>query len=132
MLLYLLVGAGAAIGGVLRALVSQAFASAGGGGFPWATLMVNVVGSFLIGFYATLTAPDGRVFISARQRQFVMAGIFGGFTTFSIFSLETFRLATAGKAGIAAVNVAVSVATWLAAAWGGHAIALRLNRPGGI
>lgn len=129
--LYALVAAGTALGGVLRALVSMITDAAGASTFPWATLIVNVVGSFLIGFYATLTAPDGRLFISPLQRQFMMVGVFGGFTTFSVFSLETFGYAAAGAYGMAALNVTVSVAAWLFAVWGGHALAMRLNRLGG-
>lgn len=126
--LYGLVAAGTAIGGVLRALVSTITA---GSGFPWSTLFVNVVGSFLIGFYATLTAPEGRLFISAPQRQFMMVGVFGGFTTFSVFSLETFRFAAAGDFLMATVNTIVSVAAWLLAVRAGNALATRYNRLGG-
>jgi PII-like signaling protein len=50
---------------------------------------VNVFGSFIIGFFATLTGPDGRVMASTETRQFVMVGICGGYTTFSSFSLQT-------------------------------------------
>jgi protein CrcB len=57
--------------------------------FPIGTLIVNVTGSFVIGFFATLTAPDGRVFVSSDARQFVMTGLCGGYTTFSSFSLQT-------------------------------------------
>jgi CrcB protein len=131
LLLYLSVAAGTTIGGVGRALVSLAGAELAGPGFPWATLVVNVVGSFVIGFYATLTDPDGRLLVGARQRQFVMAGICGGFTTFSVFSLETFRLATTGHVGMAAVYVGASVVASLAAVVAGHALAARFNRLGG-
>ena len=97
-------------------------------GFPWATLFVNVVGSFIIGFYGTLSGPDGRVFASTRQRQFVMTGFCGGFTTFSAFSLETFRLLHGGMTRTAFAYIAVSVVTWLVAVWLGHMLASRLNR----
>ena len=75
---YVAVALGSIVGGVARYLVSVLFLSQLGGGFPWATLFVNVTGSFIIGFYATLTGPDGRLFVSPRQRQFVMVGICGG------------------------------------------------------
>ena len=75
-----------------------------------------------------LTGPDGRVFAGPRHRQFVMTGICGGYTTFSMFSLETLRLWQAGHAAAAGLNVAVSIVTWLAAVWLGHSLAARLNR----
>ncbi len=128
-LVYVAVAAGAALGGTLRALVAVG-AHGLASPFPWATLTVNVLGSFAIGFYGTLTAPDGRLFMSPRQRQFVMAGLCGGFTTFSVFSLETFRFAAAGRFDLAAVNAGVSVTLWLVAVWVGSALAARLNRPG--
>ena len=130
--LYLAVSAGAVIGSVLRALASMAALAWLGPGFPWGTLFVNVVGSFVIGFYATLTGPGGRVFAGSRQRQFVTTGICGGFTTFSAFSLETFVLLQQGNWPMAGLNIGVSVAAWLASVWLGHMLATRLNRLGGL
>jgi CrcB protein len=124
--LYALVAAGSVVGGVARYLVSLALAAAPG--LPWATLFVNVTGSFVIGFYATLTGPDGRIFASARQRQFVMTGFCGGYTTFSAFSLETFMLLRAGLSWSGWAYIAVSVACWLLAVWLGHMLAVLLNR----
>ena len=125
-ILYGYIAAGSVIGGVARYLLSVIIQS--GSGFPWATLFVNVTGSFIIGFYSTLSGPDGRVFASARQRQFVMTGFCGGYTTFSTFSLETFRLLEGGMVQTAFLNIAVSVVTWLLAVWLGYALASRLNR----
>ena len=65
--------------------------------FPWGTLIVNVSGSFVIGFFATLTGPDGRMFVGTTARQFVMIGICGGYTTFSSFSLQTLNLMNDGE-----------------------------------
>lgn len=124
--LYACVAAGGVLGSVARYLASLLIQSAYG--FPLATLFVNITGSFIIGFYGTLSAPDGRLFSSARQRQFVMTGFCGGYTTFSTFSLETVRLLQAGQARTALINLAVSVVTWLLAVWLGHALASRLNR----
>jgi fluoride exporter len=125
-ILYACVAAGGMIGSVARYLVSLLLPSLFA--FPLATLFVNVTGSFIIGFYSTLSGPDGRLFAGTRQRQFVMTGICGGYTTFSAFSLETFRLLHDGRAGMALLNIAVSVVTWLAAVWLGHVLAGRLNR----
>lgn len=126
--LYAAVALGTVIGGVLRAIVSMAIGEPAVPGLPWATLFVNVTGSFMIGLYAALTGPEGRLFPGPKQRQFVMTGILGGYTTFSVFSLETFRLLDAGHPSAAGINVGVSVLAWLAAVWAGHAIATGLNR----
>lgn len=99
-----------------------------GPAFPWGTLAVNLAGSFAIGLYATLSGPGGRIAPSHATRQFVVAGLCGGFTTFSIFSLETLHLAGQGRGGLAALYVATSLTLWLGAAWCGHAVACRLNR----
>lgn len=127
-MLYAGVALGSVIGGVLRALASVASIALLGPGFPVGTLFVNVAGSFFIGFYATLTGPDGRVFAGPRARQFVMAGLCGGFTTFSMFSLETLRLVQGGRPLAAGLNIGLSAALWLAAVWLGHVLASRLNR----
>ena len=125
---YIAVALGSIVGAVARFLVSVLSVSQFGDGFPWGTLFVNVTGSFAIGFYAGLTGPDGRLFVSPRQRQFVMVGICGGYTTFSSFSLETLRLVHSGHARTALIYLLVSVITWLVGVWLGHALAARLNR----
>jgi fluoride exporter len=125
---YVSVALGSIVGAVARFLVSVLFVSQFGDGFPWGTLFVNVTGSFVIGFYAALTGPDGRLFVSARQRLFVMVGICGGYTTFSAFSLETLRFVQSGNAHTALIYLLVSAVTWIASVWLGHALAARLNR----
>lgn len=125
-LLYGCVALGSMAGGVARYLVSIAMQL--GPAFPWATLFVNVTGSFIIGFYATLSGPDGRLFPSAAQRQLVMTGFCGGYTTLSTFSLEEFGLLESGMARTALAYISVSVVTWLAAVWLGHILADRINR----
>lgn len=126
--MYTLVAFGSAIGGVLRAIASLLIRTHTGPDFPWGTLFVNVTGSFAIGFYATLTGPEGRLFVGSHQRQFVMIGICGGYTTFSVFSLETLRLAQSGDLPSAGLNVGVSLTGWLAAVWLGHMLATWLSR----
>jgi CrcB protein len=125
---YISVALGSMVGAVARFLVSVLSVSQFGDRFPWGTLFVNVTGSFVIGFYAALTGPDGRLFVSARQRLFVMVGFCGGYTTFSAFSLETLRLAQSGNFGTALVYIFVSIVTWLISVWIGHALGARLNR----
>jgi CrcB protein len=125
-ILYAWVALGSVIGGLARYFVSLALAT--GPGFPWATLFINVTGSFIIGFYATLTGPDGRMLARPEHRQFVMTGFCGGYTTFSTFSLETFRLFHDGAKYAALAYVGASVAGWLTAVWLGHMMAGRYNR----
>ena len=126
--LYVAVGLGSGLGAASRYLCSLGLVTAFGGGFPWGTLIVNVLGSFIIGFYATLTEPGGRLFPSLATRQFVLAGFCGGFTTFSIFSLETLLLAQRQSMVLAGVNIAISPTLWLIGVWMGHALAQRANR----
>ena len=125
-ILYACVGAGGVLGSVARYLVALLIPPASG--FPFATLFVNVTGSFIIGFYSALAGPDGRLLAGTRQRQFVMTGFCGGYTTFSAFSLETFRLLHGGMTRMALSYIAVSVVTWLLAVWFGHVLASRVNR----
>lgn len=125
--LILAVGLGAMIGSVARNLVSVGLFSLLGPGFGWGTLAVNVLGSLLIGLYATLTEPDGRIFVSPAKRQFVLSGFCGGFTTFSIFSLETLLLVERQAFGLASINVVGSVALWLLAVWVGYRLGAHLN-----
>ena len=127
--LYGYIAAGSVLGGLARHLLSLLIQLIPG--FPWATLFVNVTGSFIIGFYSALSGPDGRLFASPRQRQFVTTGFCGGYTTFSTFSLETFNLLEGGKAHVAFLNIAVSIVTWLVAVWLGYVLASRLNRSKG-
>ena len=119
---------GSALGGVLRYWCSGLVARAFGETFPWGTIVVNVVGSLLIGLFATLSGPDGRLFVGTMARQFVMLGLLGGFTTFSSFSLQTLNLAQNGEWVQAATNIVGSVLLCLMGVWLGHALAVAINR----
>jgi CrcB protein len=125
-MLYGWVALGSILGGLARYFVSLLLDT--GPGLPWATLFINVTGSLIIGFYATLTGPDGRLLARPEHRQFVMTGFCGGYTTFSTFSLETFRLFHAGMKYTALAYIGASVIGWLAAVWLGHMGANRYNR----
>jgi fluoride exporter len=124
---YLWIAVGSAVGGVARYWCSGVAARLIGETFPWGTLIVNVIGSFIIGFVATLTGPDGRVFVGSTARQFVMLGLCGGYTTFSSFSLQTLNLMNDGQWLHASANVVGSVALCLFAVWAGHVLAASVN-----
>jgi crcB protein len=124
----LMVALGGAIGSVLRFWCSGLLARAFGETFPWGTLFVNVLGSFLIGLVAVVTGPDGRNLWPPYLRAHVMIGVFGGFTTFSSFSLQTLSLAQEGDWLAAGFNVLVSVVCCLVACWAGHAMGVWINR----
>ncbi len=126
-LLYLAVALGSLVGGLARYGCGLLAAALLGPGFPWGTLIVNVVGSLVIGGFNTLTGPDGRLLMGTLGRQFVMTGICGGYTTFSAFSLETLTLLQEARPAAAAANVAASLALCLIAAWIGHRVAARIN-----
>ncbi len=124
---YLFVALGGALGSVTRFWLSGAAARSFGETFPWGTLIVNVTGSFAIGFLATLTSPDGRWFVSPGLRNLFIVGLLGGYTTFSSFSLQTLNLAENGEYGRAAANALASMAGCLVAVWFGHMLAQVLN-----
>ena len=125
---YLVVALGSALGGAARFGLSGLVARSFGETFPWGTLVVNVIGSFLIGFVATVTGPDGRLLASPAVRQFWMPGIFGGFTTFSSFSLQTLSLAQEGEWLQAGGNVTGSVVLCLVGVWLGATLGAWVNR----
>ena len=96
-MLYFWVAIGGAIGTVCRFWCSGFVARLVGETFPFGTLVINVIGSFIIGFAATAMGPDGRLFAGTTARQFVMTGLCGGYTTFSSFSLQTLNLLNDGE-----------------------------------
>ena len=124
----LAVAGGSALGGVARYWCTGVVSRAFGETFPWGTLLINVLGSFLIGLVAAATGPEGRLLVSPVSRQFWLVGIFGGFTTFSSFSLNTLRLAQDGEWLWAGMNVMLSVVLCLLGVWLGAVLAAVLNR----
>ena len=125
--LYIWIAIGSALGGMSRYWCSGLAARLIGETFPWGTLIVNVVGSFIINLFATLTSPDGRFFVGTTTRQFVMVGFCGGYTTFSSFSLQTLNLLNDGEWLQAGVNIAASVALCMLSVWAGFAVAALIN-----
>jgi CrcB protein len=127
-MMYVWVMLGSALGGGLRYYLSGLVANAIGETFPLGTLVINVTGSFAIGFFATLTGPDGRVMVRTEGRQFFMTGICGGYTTFSSFSLQTLNLMRDGEMALAGAYIGLSVVLCLLAVWAGHAAAVSINQ----
>ena len=124
---YVAITIGSALGGALRYFFSGVTARLIGEVFPWGTLLVNALGCFVIGFFGTLTGPDGRLFAGTTTRQFVMLGVCGGFTTFSSFGLQTLALMNDGEWLLAGANVGGSVVLCIAAVLAGHVCAVALN-----
>ena len=104
---FMVVGAGGFAGANARYLLSKAALQAWGPAFPYGTLIINVLGCFLLGLFATLAE---RLAWSDSWRLLVAVGFLGAFTTFSTFEYETVQLAAAGNLLRAAANVAGSVA----------------------
>ena len=119
MLIYVWLGFGGALGTAARfwvnGVISKYFAT-----FPMGTLVINVTGSFIISFFATLTNPEGRFLVPPAFRNFFITGICGGYTTFSSFSLQTLTLARDGEWLYAGLNASASLFLCLFAAWLGH------------
>ncbi len=127
MALYFWIAFGSALGGVARFALSGLIAHRFGETFPWGTLVINISGSFVIGFFATLTEPDGRFLVGGTARQFVMTGILGGYTTYSSFSLQTLALARDGDWFRAGANSVGTFGFCFLAVWLGHVCATWLN-----
>jgi fluoride exporter len=123
---FLFIVIGGAIGTLARYLISVA-ALPFSQNLPWGTIWINIIGSFVIGLFGTLTLAHGRFPVSENARLFVMVGLCGGFTTFSSFSLQTLDLMRSGATVRAAINVIASVVLCIAAVAAGHLIAAYFN-----
>jgi CrcB protein len=131
MLFYLWLALGGALGTLARFGVSSIAAQCFGTDFPWGTLIINVAGSFIMGFFASLTTAETRFAAGPTTRQFVMTGVLGGFTTFSSFSLQTLNLARNGDWLRAGANASGSLVLCLVAVWLGHLTAVAITAPRG-
>ena len=120
---YAWVALGGALGSMARFWLGNAVANLVGAAFPWGTLLINIVGSFVIGWFDVLTGAFGSLAVPADARAFVLVGICGGFTTFSAFSLQTLQLAQGGEVVRAGAYIVASVVLCLAAVWAGAMVA---------
>lgn len=114
---YLVVAAGSALGGCLRYYLGGSVLARTAAPFPTATFVINVTGSFVIGFFLTLAAE--RINISPHLRLAVAVGFVGAYTTFSTFEYETARLIEEGQLSMALLNVLLSVVVGFVAVFGG-------------
>lgn len=114
---YALVATGGALGSVARLALSDFISRRLGEALPWGTILVNVLGSLVIGVLGAITLPTARFSPETRTwiTQFLMIGICGGFTTFSSFSLQTFKLLQKGDWLLAGGNIFLSVLLCLVA-----------------
>jgi CrcB protein len=126
----LIVILGGALGTLARYLISVA-ALPISQSLPWGTIIINIVGSFIIGLFGTMTLAHGRFPASDNLRLFVMIGLCGGFTTFSSFSLQTLDLLRNGAVVRAAINIIASVVLCVLAVALGHYVAAQVNGGGG-
>ena len=117
----LFIGLGGFLGSIARYFLSTAVYRAAGESFPYGTLVVNILGCFVIGFLMTIFQE--RFVAQPNLRLFIVVGILGGFTTFSSFSFETFALIRAGNFIEAGANAVFSLVGCLVATWCGYFIA---------
>lgn len=122
---YLAVAAGSAVGGMLRYFLGGTLLARTAAPFPTATFVINVTGSFIVGFFLTLATE--RLEMSAHLRLAVAVGFVGAYTTFSTFEYETLRLAEERRFDLALLNVLLSVVVGFAAVWGGALLARALR-----
>ena len=122
-MIWLAVAAGGALGSMARHGVNIFFAHVFERAIPYATAIVNLAGSAVIGLLAALLA-SGRLQWTAEVRTFVFVGILGGFTTFSSFMLDTLTLGSGGQPSLAFWNVALQTLCGFAAVWGGYRLGI--------
>lgn len=125
---YLMIAAGSLLGGLSRWSLSQLVGMDAGGTWPLATLLINVTGSGVIGAYAALAGPGGPLQAGPLPGLFITVGFCGGYTTFSIFSLELLRLLQDGRIAEAMLAAGLSVVACMAAVWAGYAMGIRVQR----
>lgn len=114
---YLLIFAGGGLGAVLRYWAQGLVYNRMGSAFPYGTVLVNIVGCFVIGLL--MVSMEERFLATPALRLFLTVGILGGFTTFSSFSFETMALFRDGESALALANVGLSVIVCLCATWTG-------------
>ena len=126
---YLWVALGGSIGSVSRYWVDGLVQARMGNSFPWGVLLINITGSFLIGFIGAMANPDGRMDPRTRMfaTQFLMIGVCGGYTTFSSFSWRTLQFIQDRQWLQAGGNILLSVVLCLIGVWLGYLLGTLLS-----
>lgn len=119
---------GGAIGSLCRYFAALAVTSLAGTWLPWGTVLVNITGSFVIGCAGGAAIAGAPASAAPFVRYFIMAGLCGGYTTFSAFSLQTVDLLQAGLPGRALLHVLISVSACVVATSVGYGLAAALTR----
>ena len=127
-MLILLTFIGCALGGVLRYLGTLMIARFFGEVFPWGTLVINAVGSFLLGLFLGSGFVAKELWLSSNGYAFVALGFCGGLTTFSTFSLQTFSLISEQAWGKALANILGSVLLCVFCVFSGYAMGEGLSQ----
>ena len=122
MLEYVLIAVGSAIGGIIRFWISGMIENRVGQEFPCGTLVVNISGSFAIGFFMAVASDEERWIRIPHFRNFFTVGLCGGYTTFSSFSLQTLQLVQEYRWLLAGGNVALSLVLCFVFVWAGFAL----------
>ena len=126
MLVTVYVAVGGALGSALRYGLNRWLAQLLGDALPWGTIVINILGSYVIGLATAFFGGTAGALTPIEMRQFVLVGVCGGFTTFSSFSLQTLTLFEAGEPGQALLNIALSLTLCLIA------VALGFMTPGAL
>lgn len=128
-LAYLWVAIGGAIGSMARYGVGGLVSEKIGDSFPWGTILINITGSFVIGFLGAITSAEGKMTPQSRifATQLLITGVCGGYTTFSSFSLQTLNLLRDREWLYAGGNVIISVFACMIAVWLGYILGSVVN-----
>lgn len=114
------VGLGGFLGAIARYLLSGWVAARWGAIFPWGTFVINISGSFILGFF--LAFAQDRPWLHPQARLLFAVGIVGAYTTFSTYTYESIRLMMDGQFALAAFNIVGSVVVGLVAVFAGVAL----------
>jgi fluoride exporter len=116
----ILVGIAGLAGTIIRYWLASLVDNNNGTRLPWGTVTVNLIGCFLTGAFFFIA--EEKLVVSATLRTVILIGLFGGFTTFSAYGLQTFTLMRSGELGLAMLNVAISNILGLLLVWAGYGL----------